>query len=130
MGGKRRLTADRPRTRDRANGPEAPLERRTWDGLRAEFDLSRPLARLLASRVIVAVVNADASTRALAAARRQREQGRGRRPSPRALERLAKRQGLDEGMLGQALDRLRALAPAAQNGAGVLDAYRHRPPGG
>lgn len=122
MGGRRRLAADRPRTRDRADGPEAPLERRTWDGLRTEFNLTRPLARLLAARVIVAVVNADCSTRALAAARRQREQGRGRRPSPRVLERLARRQGLDEATLGQALARLQTTAPARKgHGRAVSD---------
>jgi hypothetical protein len=126
MGGKRRLAADRPRLLGREDGPEGSLARRTWDALRMEFDLSRPLARQLAGRVIVATVNADASTRALATARRQREHGRGRRPFPRVLERLARRQGLDEGTLGQALDRLRAVAPAARNGAGVLDAYRQR----
>jgi hypothetical protein len=69
-----------------------------------------PLTRLEAGRVAVAWVNFAAATRALTAARREREQGKGRRPSAQTIERLSRRQGLADASYSQALGKLRELA--------------------
>jgi len=55
------------------------------------------------------MVNLDAASRALEAVRRARENGKGRRPGSRDLERAARREGLADGGYSQALDKLRTL---------------------
>jgi hypothetical protein len=110
MGGRRRLRAERPRVHSREDGRTGLIGRSVWAALREEYDVRRGLALELARRVIAAAVNADHSTRVLEAARRARMTGTGRRPSPRDIERLARRQGLDEAAYGQALAQLRELA--------------------
>jgi hypothetical protein len=107
MGGRGRLAAGRPRRFGREDAVTSWVARQTWATLCAEYDLSRPLARDLAGLVMVAAVNLDASTKALATARRTRAEGAGRRPSSRDIERLARRQGIDTVAYAAALDRLR-----------------------
>jgi hypothetical protein len=113
MSGKRRLKADAPRLLGKHDGEAGRAFRRHYDGLEAELGPFRShLLRFEAARVAVAGVNLEAATRALATARRARESGKGRRPSPRDLERLSRRQGLADATYSQALDKLRALARA------------------
>jgi signal transduction histidine kinase len=107
MAGRRRLSAGMVRLLARHDGLQGYVYRREWAALADAHDLTRPLVRLLAGRVCVAAVNLDASTRALGTARRARARESGRRPSARDVERLARRQGLDEQAYAAALDRLR-----------------------
>ena len=107
MGGRGRLGGGMPRLLGRHDGPRGRAYRRAYNALAAEFDLGSALARLEAGRVAVAWVNLEASSESLEAARRAREEGRGRRPSPRAIERLARRQGLANADYAQALAALR-----------------------
>jgi hypothetical protein len=51
-----------------------------------------------------------AAQRALEAARRERERGKGRRPGAREIERLSRRVGLEDNSYAQALAALRDLA--------------------
>ncbi len=59
-----------------------------------------------AGRVALARVLRDAAVKALLEAQHQRATGRGRKPSAREVERLAKRQGLQAADYERALDRL------------------------
>jgi hypothetical protein len=63
-----------------------------------------------ASRAAWAVVRAREASRAWAAAIEKRRSARGRRPSPRAVERAARRAALDDHAATAAVDRLRELA--------------------
>ncbi len=110
MGGRRPLKAGAPRLLGRHGGAQGRAYRRSYDAMAAEFDLASPLLRLEAGRVAAAWVNLEATTQALAAARRLRAEGRGRRPSPREIEKLSRRQGLADGSYAQALGQLRTLA--------------------
>jgi hypothetical protein len=56
------------------------------------------------------------ASEAMAKSEKKRDEGRGRRPSLRAIERLMKRQGLAFGSYSQALDKLRELAASRRNG--------------
>jgi uncharacterized protein HemY len=67
------------------------------------------VVRFAAGGVALLEVSLTASSRALDAARRQRATGKGRRPSERQLERLARRVGLDDGSYQAALDRMREM---------------------
>ena len=115
MGGRGRLRAGAPRLLGRHDGTRGRAYRRAYNALAAEFDLGSALARLEAGRTAVAWTNLEAATESLEAARRAREEGRGRRPSPRAIERLARRQGLANADYSQALNQLRELV-AGRNG--------------
>ena len=90
-------------------GRPGKVFRRAYDAVEAEYGPFTALGRLEASRVAAAWVNFDAATRALEAARTTRTTGTGRRPSPRDIERLARRQGLADSSYSQALDKLREL---------------------
>jgi hypothetical protein len=68
-----------------------------------------------AGRAALAMVRAREAARVWATLVEKRKAGRGRRPSPRAIERAARRVALDDGAATQALDRLRELA-AKRNG--------------
>ena len=107
--GRHRLTAGAPRLLGRHDGAAGRAFRRYYDALAGELGPFRPLVRLEAGRVAVLGVLLEAATHALMAARRDRETGRGRRPSVAALERLARRQGLADASYAAALDKLRAL---------------------
>lgn len=110
MGGRRRLKAGAPRVLGRHHGTEGRAYRRVYDALAAALDLATSLLRYEAGRVAALAVQMEAATRALVDAQRARRAGRGRRPSPRELERLARRQGLADQSYSQALEKLRALA--------------------
>jgi hypothetical protein len=83
--------------------------------------LTGALARLEAGRVAVAWTNLEAATESLEAARRARETGKGRRPSPRTIEGLARRQGLADTSYAAALDKLRELVGAQRKPATIAD---------
>jgi hypothetical protein len=121
MGGRRRLSAGAPRLLGSHSGARGRAYRRAFNALVAEFDLASALARLEAGRVAVAWVNLEASSESLEAARRAREEGRGRRPSPRTIERLARRQGLADQSYAQALAALRELVGAQRPPAPIAD---------
>jgi hypothetical protein len=96
---------------DRHDGAAGRAFRAAYDALVVDLGPFRSrLARMEASRTAAAWVNLQVATSALTALRRQREQGRGRRPSAQAVERAARRQGLADQTYSQALDRLRELA--------------------
>jgi hypothetical protein len=107
VGGRRRLRAGAPRLLGRHDGVDGRAYRRAWAALVAEYGQPAPgsLVRLEMGRAAVAWVNLQASTHALAAARRRR-----RRPSARDLERLRRRHGLDDLTYSGALGRLREQA--------------------
>jgi hypothetical protein len=69
-----------------------------------------PLLRREASRVALLAVRSRESGRVWAELAERRRLGRGRRPSPRMVERAARRAALDDASHVQALDRLRGLA--------------------
>jgi hypothetical protein len=122
VGGRGRLGGGMPRLLGRHDDARGRAYRRAYTALAAEFDLASALARLEAGRVAVAWVNLEASSESLEAARRAREEGRGRRPSPRTIERLARRQGLANADYSQALSQLRELVEP--NGHGLAAALR------
>jgi hypothetical protein len=118
VSGRRCLRADAPRLLGKHDGVRGRWYREAWRALVADHGPLSGLARLEAGRTAVAWVQYRAATVALEDARRQREAGRGRRPSPRLIERLARRQGLADQSYSAALDKLRALVVARQNGRG------------
>jgi hypothetical protein len=95
--------------------------RRCYDALAEELGLFTRLQALEASRVAVAWVNFEAASRALAAARHARMNGRGRRPNVQAIERLARRQGLADQSYAQALAALRELVGTRRAPAPIAD---------
>ncbi len=110
MGGRRRLRAVPQRVFPDHRGPDGVALRRFYAALAADLPLDTPLLRLEASRVSTLGVLALNATRALTAAQQARATGKGRRPSPREIERLARRQGLADTSYSQALAALRELA--------------------
>lgn len=114
-GGRKSLARGKPRLLDRHDGAEG----RSYDAAYAALEeglgpFRTRLLRFEAGRTAITRLNLEATTRALTAARRARERGRGRRPSVQAVERLAKRQGLADQTYSQAIARLEELA--ARNG--------------
>jgi hypothetical protein len=81
-------------------------------GIAGDLSARRPpsLLEREASRAAWAVVRAREASRAWAAAIEKRRSARGRRPSPRAVERAARRAALDDHAATAAVDRLRELA--------------------
>jgi hypothetical protein len=111
MGNRRSLSGGLPRLLAEHRSPEGAQYRRAYQALEAEHGPFRTATlRFAAGRVALLEVSLTASSRALDAARRQRTSGKGRRPSERQLERLARRVGLDDGSYQAALDRLREMA--------------------
>lgn len=110
MGGRRQLKAHAPRFLGRHDGRDGRAYYRCFAALEADLGpFTSALVRFEAGRTAVAMVNLTLATEALTAARRARDRGKGRRPGPRELERLARRQGLADTSYSQALDRLREL---------------------
>ena len=95
------------------------MHRHLFAMLEAEMGPFTPLVRLEAWRLAALGVEFTLATRALTAARREREKGKGRRPNPRQIERYARRAGLANLTYTQGLDRLRGLV-AAKIGHGDL----------
>ena len=77
-----------------------------------------PLLQREASRAAWLRVRSLEAQRAWGQLVEKRRAGRGRRPSPRAIERAARRAALDDGSAVAALDRLRELA--GRNGKPTL----------
>lgn len=118
MPSRRPLKGGAPRLLGKHDGMPGRAYRRFYDALEAELGpFPNGLLRFEAGRVAVCMTNLEASTRALAAARRAREQGRGRRPNAQQIERLARRQGLADLTYSQAINHLRELT--ARNGKAV-----------
>jgi hypothetical protein len=113
-GGRKPLALGKPRLLGYQGGVDGRAYHRAYAALDQEFLLMTPLLRLEAGRVAVAWVNFVAATRALTAARREREHGKGRRPSAQVIERLSRRQGLADASYSLALGKLRELAPVRQ----------------
>jgi hypothetical protein len=114
-GGRTPLTRGKPRLLGRHDGWQGQEYARAYAA--AEDDLGPFTSRLLrmeAGRMAAAWVRLVAAQRALAASRRERERGKGRRPGGREIERLSRRAGLEDASYSQAGDKLRELA--AQNG--------------
>jgi hypothetical protein len=126
MGGRRRLRAGAPRLLGRHDGARGRAYRRAYSALEAEFDLTSPLAKLEAGRVSLNWCHLQTATESLEAARRAREEGRGRRPSPRTIERLARRQGLANADFSQALAALRELVGTQCPPASIADLVTRR----
>lgn len=116
MGGRRPLKAGAPRLLGNHGGAIGKAYRRVYDALEAELGPFTPLARLEAGRAAAAWVQLEAAQRALVTAQRTRSTGRGRRPSPREIERLARRAGLADGTYSAALDKLREMTRSSRNG--------------
>jgi hypothetical protein len=113
MGKRRALSGGQPRMLSDHRSPEGAQYRSAFEALKAEHGpFHTATLRFAAGRVALLEVSLTASSRALDAARRQRAIGKGRRPSERQLERLARRVGLDDGSYQAALDRLREMAGA------------------
>ena len=111
MGGKRRLLGGLPRLLSRHDGPDGRLYRDVFAALEADLGpFVSVLLRLEAGRAAVAWVHLQAASQALAAARRERTHGKGRRPSAREVERLARRHGLADLTYSAAVARLREQA--------------------
>jgi hypothetical protein len=121
VGGRGRFGGGAPRLLGRHDGSRGRAYRRAFNALAAEFNLESALAKLEAGRVALAWVNLEAASDSLEAARRAREEGRGRRPSPRAIERLARRQGLADTSYAAALDKLRELVGTPRKPASIAD---------
>ncbi len=106
-------------------GADGKAFRRVFDAVVARYGPLDALARLEASRAAAAWVSYEAAQRALAAARRARERGKGRRPDARTIERLSRRAGLQEAGYAAAVARVEALAKATR-AADVAAAFRER----
>ena len=126
MGGRRRLRAGLERVFPDHRAPEGVIYRRVFAALAEELPLATPLLSLEASRVAMLGVLALNATRTLVAKQAHARHGKGRRPSPREIERLARRQGLADASYSQALDKLRAVVgqPAGRTLAEDLAAAR------
>jgi hypothetical protein len=120
MGGRSRLRGGLERVLpDHRSALEQALRREyraLLDGLAIDGD---PLLGREASRVAFLAIRAQESARAWGEVIEKRRTGRGRRPSPRAVERAARRAALDDQTATQALDRLRELAGRNGRHAGL-----------
>jgi hypothetical protein len=117
MGGRRRLPAGKPRLLSRHDGWRGIAYGRAYADMVSEFgEPASGLIRFEYGRVALAQVNLLEASRALDAARWTRTHGKGRKPSAARLERLQRRQALQDQSYSQALDRVRALAKANGHG--------------
>jgi hypothetical protein len=124
MAGRRRLIAGAPRMLGNHQGRRGKWYREVWTALQAEFGHLDGLRRLEAGRVALAWVQLRVATEAMEDARRRAVTGLGRRPGPRDLERLARRQGLADASYSQALagftERMRAQPRKPKSGMDLL----------
>lgn len=120
MGGRRRLPAGKPRLLSRHDGWRGVAYCRAYAELvEALGEPASGLLRFEYGRVALARVNLLEASRALDAARWARERGKGQKPSAVRLERLQRRQALQDGSYSQALAHLRDLV--GRNGHGPLN---------
>jgi hypothetical protein len=117
MGGHRRLRSGLERVLPDHRSALGQELRREYRALVASLAINGDvLLQREASRVALLTVRSRESARTWADLIEKRRSGRGRRPSPRAIERAARRAALDDGSYQAALDRLRELA--GRNGHG------------
>jgi hypothetical protein len=92
----------------RHDGAEGAVYRRAWHAVTGEYGqpARNSLLALEMGRVALAYANLIAATEALSAARRMRATGKGRRPAPRAIERLSRRCGLADRTYAEARGKL------------------------
>jgi hypothetical protein len=111
MGGHRRSRADLERMLGTPSAVDAREFYHAWHALVAEFRKppARSLVRMAMMRAATRWVALVAAERTLADARRAREEGKGRRPSPARVNQLAKRAGLEDNSYQKALASLREL---------------------
>src|SRR5262249_45370951 len=123
----RRLPGGLPRLLANHNTLEGRQLRRAYHALESECGpFTSDTLRFQAGRVALLEVNLTASSRALDAARRARATGKGRRPSERRIERLARRVGLDDGSYQAALDKLRELSAARRKPVSLAEELARR----
>ncbi len=116
-GGRKPLARGAPRLLGYHGGTDGHLYAAAFAALAEQYGpFTLRLVRMEAGRTAAAWVRFVLAQRALTAARRERERGKGRRPSAQALERLSRRVGLEDASYAQALEKLRALAQ--RNGDG------------
>jgi hypothetical protein len=116
MGGRRRLRGGFVRFLPDHRAPEGVAFRRY---LNAALEIVSPLngsesVKAAIRAYAIAGVVYDRAAAAWAAVVRQRDTGRGRRPSEARVERFARRLGLADGTLSAAMGRLEELARAQQ----------------
>jgi hypothetical protein len=118
MPGRRRLSKNKPRLLGRHDGWRGREYDREWSA-NGGAELTSQVLRNALGEACVRKVRWIASSQALREAERQREKGRGRRPSTGAIERLKRREGIDSVGYRKALvmfwelARERSLRPAS-----------------
>jgi hypothetical protein len=133
MGGRRPLRRGAPRLLGRHDGAQGRAYALAYAELEADLGpFPTRLLRFEAGRVALARLNLVAASVTLAAARRKRDTGRGRRPDLRLIERLSRRQALQDQSYGQAVDRLRDLVTANGHRPDLASQFaeHHREAGG
>jgi hypothetical protein len=117
MGGRHSLRHGAPRLLGVHSGPQGRAYGRAYADLVADLGpFPTRLVRFEAGRTALARVNLEAASVALARARDARERGKGRRPNARIIERLSRRQALQDQSYSQALAALRDLMQANGHG--------------
>ncbi len=115
MGSRATLHDGVPKLLGNHGGWEGKAFRRAYESLKAEYGpFPSQFLRFEAARVAVCSLQFERATRELTIAQRKRRSGKGRRPNPQQVERLARRQGLADTSYGTALGRFQELV--ARNG--------------
>ena len=110
MAGKRALKGGVPRVFGNHLSHDGRSYSRAYQDLEIAFGpFTSNHVKFEASRVAVLRLQWEHWTKELATAQGKRRNGRGRRPSPREVERLARRQGLADGSYAAALQRFEGL---------------------
>src|SRR5215471_16405618 len=110
MPGKARLSGGLARVFPDHRARIARAYRAEFDVLRVTFNLTDPLLLREVARVAMLAVRAREANRAWGDLVAERRTGRGRRPSPRQIERARRAAALDDLQYATAADRLRELA--------------------
>jgi len=117
MGRRATLPDGIPRLLGNHKGLEGKAFRRAVNALDAEYGpFSTSFLKFEAARVAVARVLFEKTTKELLQAQQKRRLGKGRRPNPQQIERLARRQGLADSSYGTALGKFQELV--ARDGRG------------
>jgi hypothetical protein len=129
MGGKRVLRGGLHRMLPDHNTALGKALRREYDDLLASLGIAGDrhgdgLLYREITRVAWLRIRAVEAARTWAELSEKRRVGRGRRPSPRMLERAARRAALDDTTMTTALDRLRALVEASRKAPSIADLVR------
>src|SRR5436309_13168663 len=110
MRARARLADGLPRMFKDSRSPEAIQYRRDTAALIEEFGLAGRVLRDEAARVAVLTIRARAAARSFFELDAKRRSARGRRPSPRMIERARRAAALDDASAAHALAGLRELA--------------------